>query len=395
MAASVLQVTIHRLAIPMKVKFAHAASTRAVAEPIIVEIELTDGTIGYGETHPRDYVTGETVGSVPADIEGPLLDPLMRVMPSSFAGALEAASELPFSDAAGRCISAARAGVELALLDAYSRYFGRAIDDAAGWLGLARFGTPGSVGAIRYSGMLWGNDPSRLVTSFRKQRLFGLRDFKLKVGMASDGEVVPAVVRAMGRKLRAGRLTLRVDANAGWSYEQAVERLIAWRDFPIASVEQPISLGQPERLAQLSRTVPQPIMVDESLVTYEQGEELARLGAANLFNIRLSKNGGLLPAIHLASLARQHGLGYQLGCMVGETSILSAAGWQFLRLVPGVRFAEGAYGRFLLRDDVVARPVRFGFGGKLRMRGGLGWGVQVRPEKLAALACDKPMVIRL
>jgi hypothetical protein len=81
--------------------------------------------------------------------------------------------------------------------------------------------------------------------------------------------------------------------------------------------------------------------------------------------------------------------------MVGETSILSAAGRRFLQIVPGVRFAEGSFGRFLLTRDVAARPVRFGYGGRFKALTGLGWGVTVRPDRLAELAADSPANIHL
>ena len=64
MADSVIRsVTIHRLAIPMRRRVTHAASQRAVAEPIVVAVELQNGTLGHGETLPRPYVTGETGSS--------------------------------------------------------------------------------------------------------------------------------------------------------------------------------------------------------------------------------------------------------------------------------------------------------------------------------------------
>src|SRR5690606_34294275 len=108
------------------------------------------------------------------------------------------------------------------------------------------------------------------------------------------------------------------------------------------------------------------LMADEALLTLDDAEELIDRKAVRWFNIRISKNGGLIPAIKLAILARRHQLFYQLGCMVGETSILSAAGRWFLQLVPNVRFAEGSFGKFLLTDDVVPKSLRFGFGGRWR-----------------------------
>ena len=65
---------------------------------------------------------------------------------------------------------------------------------------------------------------------------------------------------------------------------------------------------------------------------------------------RIAKNGGLLPALRIARRALEAGLDLQLGCLVGETSLLSAAGLAFLQACPRVRFVEGAFGRFLLRQ---------------------------------------------
>ncbi len=58
-------------------------------------------------------------------------------------------------------MNAARAGVELALLDAYSRHFRRDIGEAVGWLGLAGLGSPGSARRVRYSAVLSGGEVRR------------------------------------------------------------------------------------------------------------------------------------------------------------------------------------------------------------------------------------------
>ena len=58
-------------------------------------------------------------------------------------------------------------------------------------------------------------------------------------------------------------------------------------------------------------------MLDESLLTLRQAEGLVRGGQVDLFNIRVSKNGGLVQSLRLAQLADRMGLDFQLGCMVG------------------------------------------------------------------------------
>ena len=62
--SQVVSVTLYPLCIPLRFRVAHAAAERAEADPIVVRIELASGTVGYGETLVREYVTGETPATV-------------------------------------------------------------------------------------------------------------------------------------------------------------------------------------------------------------------------------------------------------------------------------------------------------------------------------------------
>ena len=57
-----------------------------------------------------------------------------------------------------------------------------------------------------------------------------------------------------------------------------------------------------------------------------------------------------MPTLRLAQFAKQHGIGCQLGCQVGETAILSAAGRHFAGSVADLRHVEGSYDRHLVRE---------------------------------------------
>ncbi len=348
---------------------------------MVVQVELADGTLGFGETLPRPYVSGETVESAISWIRREMLDALAGYHPRHFPEALELIESLPTHDTEGRVVTAARAGVELALLDAYSRHFGKPISEAVGWYGLPGFGSPGSLRSVRYSGVLGGDEPRRLRRSVRLMRLYGLRDFKLKVGYPDDPDRIRLVARTLGRGL-GRKLTLRLDANGGWTLERACEVLAAVKDVPICCVEQPLARDDDAGFVTLRERAGVAIIPDESLTTNEDAERLYGIGAIDGLNIRISKNGGFLPALRLAHLARRQGLLLQLGCMVGETSILSAVGRRFIENVPGITFAEGSYGRRLLRADVVRRPIQFGYGGRPQPLPGPGWGVEVDLERL-------------
>lgn len=373
----------------MRTKVSHAASQRNVSEPIVVAVELYGGVTGYGETLPRPYVTGETVEQAIDTIEKVFAPHLVDIRVSSFAESLDATHHLPWRDAIGKPVPAARAAVELALLDAFSRHFKRPIADAAGWLSLNNFGAPGSINSVRCSGVLANRDLNKLKKKLRLFWWYGIRDFKLKVGEPNDEARLQTARRYLAGAIKHGKASLRIDANGAWSLQQAIDHLTQWRNDDIVFVEQPLAKGDEANLGELKSCVHQPLMFDESLVTIDDAEKLIAASVVDGFNIRISKCGGFLPALRLADLAMKHGITLQLGCMVGETSILSAAGRRFLELVPYVRYLESNFGRFLLTDDVVDRSLRFRYGGKLGPLDGLGWGVEVNQGRLEELATSQ------
>ena len=391
--SAVKSITIYPLVIPMRRTVSHAASQRAVADPVVVAVELNSHVVGYGETLARPYVTGETTDTVIDAIQTLFSQHLLNLHPPSFPEALEAVEALPCRDAMGTAVPAARAAVELALLDAYSRHFQRPIADACGWMGFNAFGQPGSIGTIHHSGVLAAAETRTMKRTLRSLWWYGIRDFKIKVGNDGDESRLRSAWKYLRRSIAAGRATLRVDVNGAWTLSEAMRYISAWRDFSLAAVEQPLPKGHERELPDLKACVHTPLMYDESLVSLDDARLLVDLQVADAFNIRISKCGGFLPALRLAHFARKHRVWIQLGCMVGETSILSAAGRRFLELVPEVRFVEGSFGSFLLRGDVVHRPVRFGYAGRVKPLPGTGWGINVDTSKLTELTVDKPICV--
>ena len=258
-------------------------------------------------------------------------------------------------------------------------------------------GPPGSIGKVRFSGVLAAEQPAKVKRDWRLMRLFGLRHYKLKVGFDTDAARLEMLNRLMGSAARAGRGTVRLDANGAWDEERGrqVLDLCAELNLPVVCVEQPLPKGCEADLGRFRDQTGAAIMLDESVVTRLDAEELIEAGAADWFNLRLAKNGGLMETIRLAALAKRHGVELVLGSMVGETSILAAAGRKFLECVSGVRFAEGSFGTFLLSRDVTAKSVRFSCGGRWRPMGGLGWGVEVETARLERLCPEKPLEFHL
>ncbi len=161
---------------------------------------------------------------------------------------------------------------------------------------------------------------------------------KIKVGTPDDEAVLQAVRRAAPNK------TLRVDANCGWTPQNALDRLRLMARFNVEFVEQPLPPGPPQAMRPLRDAGIVPIFADESCVA--ESAVPACAGVFDGINIKLSKCGGIRPALRMIHTARALGLKVMLGCMV-ETSVGIAAAAQLAPLVDHVDLD----GHLLLADD--------------------------------------------
>ena len=369
MKAKVSKIDIYSADIPFKKVFKHASKEREFSESIFVRIEMESGEIGFGESLPRPYVTGEDQDSAIANLK--------RVLPASLLGrSFQSFDEvINFCSSFNELSGAAKCAYELALLDAGARAFNCSVAKALG-------GT--KIKHLRYSAAIGSDSIFRTNISALKFRLYGIKDVKLKVGDAGDIERLKTVRRYMGKNR-----DIRLDGNCAWGAEEAIEKLAVMRDFNFSVIEQPVDKYDLDSLKKISDAIPEPVMADESLCNMEDAKNLADQKACDMFNIRISKCGGLMSSLKIAEFAARSGISYQLGCQVGETGILSAAGRHFASCVNGVKYLEGSYAKFLLVEDIVAEDISFGYGGFARPLRGTGLGVTVNERVLNKYVIDR------
>ena len=132
--------------------------------------------------------------------------------------------------------------------------------------------------------------------------------------------------------------------------------------------------GDVADLARLRDSGTPPIILDESLVTLADAERAANDGLCDIFDIRISKCGGITKSLELVALAKRAEIDWMLGCQVGESAILGAAGRHLASIIRDWRYLEGSYDRLLLSTNLARPAMNFGLGGKARpiMSAGLG-----------------------
>jgi L-alanine-DL-glutamate epimerase-like enolase superfamily enzyme len=362
-----------RFPVPFKQVFRHASASRAMAENVIVAVHSSDGAVGYGEGCPRTYVTGESIASAHEFITRhqesisqrvTSLDDLRRWI----------ADHTADIDAS----PAAFCAIELALLDLLGHSEGRSLE--------ALLGLPPLAGAFQYSAVL--GDSHRLIYWLQLRRYWnaGFRDFKIKVSgnRARDQRKIAGIRRRGDTTAR-----VRLDANNLWTAPQDCIAALKDLSFPLFAVEEPLVADDLVGFAAVARACDTRIILDESMQRTDQLDDLGDPGLW-IVNLRVSKMGGLLRSLALASELARRGIGVIVGAQVGETSLLTRAGLAIAHAARENLIAmEGAFGTHLLARDLTTPCLMFGDAGMLIAenyldRAAAGLGLAVNADDLSS-----------
>jgi muconate cycloisomerase len=204
-----------------------------------------------------------------------------------------------------------------------------------------------------------------------------MRSIKIKVGVHIERRVFEETLATLGPDV-----DLRVDANGAWTEAGALKNIDLLKAYAVQAVEQPVAKNDLDGFKTVTQYADMVVIADESVCSLEDAEKLMSRQACDAFNIRLSKCGGFFASLAVAELAMRGRLRCQVGCQVGETGILSAAGRHLAGWLEDVLYLEGSFGRWVLQEDIVEEDIRFGSNGRARPLEGPGLGVRVCREKL-------------
>lgn len=183
--------------------------------------------------------------------------------------------------------------------------------------------------------------------------------YKIKLGTDED----MAIMKALRENTEA---KFRIDANAGWSTEEALEKIPQLAELGVEFIEQPLARDNWSGMKLLFEQSVLPLFADESCV-FEQDVEKCH-GHFHGINIKLTKCSGITPAQRMIIKARELGMQVMMGSM-NECTIGSAAIAHFL---PQLDHAD-LDGPLLLAEDA-AKGLDFDFG-KVRVSAKPGLGI--------------------
>lgn len=362
--------TFRVLHLPLVSPFTTSFGTETVREVIIVEAQTSDG-IGWGEvvTQAAPLYSSEYTRSA-WDVIGRYLAPALLgagpLSPDAVHGTLE-----PF---VGHRM--AKAGLELAVLDAGLRASGQSLRDALG--GVAERVPSGvSVGIQR--------DEAALVDAVGGYLDEGYVRIKIKIKPGRDVGDTAAVRAAFGA------IPLQVDANSAYTLDDA-DRLAELDAFDLLLIEQPLQEDDIVDHSTLARRLSTPVCLDESITSVKAARDALALGSAAVINIKAGRVGGYLEAVRIHDLAKENGIPVWCGGML-ETGIGRAAN-AALASLPGFALPGdiSASDRFYHRD-IVTEPIVLE-DGYVRVPTAPGIGVEIDRDYLDAVTVDTQTVRR-
>jgi L-Ala-D/L-Glu epimerase len=367
------EVRVYPICLPFRVEFAHSSTKGSFSNNIVVEVISDRGKVrGFGEGAPRTYVTGESHETAPASIRHLLsqahfpwhLDRVFDIW--AFIGRVPDSKEH----------NAALCALEMAMLDALGKAQNRSI--------MEYFSSGFSTDQIFYGAALPLGKKNRIEELSRIVQALGISRLKLKLGgdLGENQEILQGV-----RRVFNSACELKADANGAWDLRTALAHIPLLNQYGVTIIEQPMRPTDCDfaEFSTEARRRGMKLMADESACSMEETVEMVAQGHFDLMNVRLSKCGGFLRSLRIVEFLRSRKRAFQIGCQLGESGLLSAAGRTLSLLCKDALYHDGCYDRYLLQENLTTQNVSFEHGGRAGPLGGTGLGVEVDPVSLERL----------
>jgi len=302
----ITQVRTTILKAPLKTPFITSLRHVDALEDLVVVVECDDGSVGYGEGAPTPVITGETIGSMIATIA--FIEPyLIGLDIEDFQNILLALHSRIVKN------TTAKSALEIALYDLKAKAAKVPLFKMLG----------GTKRHFRTDITVSMDTVDKMVSDAQEAVGRGYDTLKIKIGESPKKDVqrIVAIHQALGKDI-----TLRLDANQGWSAEESVALLHALeREEIIAEfIEQPVAADDIEGLKYIKERVQTPLLADESIFSLKDAQRLLEMQAIDYVNIKLAKTAGITQALQLADLASSFGIKCMIGCMLEGPISVSA-----------------------------------------------------------------------
>lgn len=334
----ITDIQVFEVEAPLITPFKTALRTVDKINNIGVYVYTDSGQVGVGEAAPTAVITGETRDSIIHAI-------LNYIKPTIQDMEIEDIAQI--MDRIDKCLyknTSAKAAVDMAIYDLFAKRYQAPLYKVLG----------GYRKKLVTDLTISVNDAKEMVEDSLEAVNRGFQILKVKVGKDPDNDVdrVTEIRKAVGPNI-----TLRVDANQGWSPKQAVKIIRALEDANtnIELVEQPVHYSDIEGMHYVTANTQTSILADESVFSPQDALKLIHTRSCDLINIKLMKTGGIYQAQKIVHIAEANGIECMIGCML-ETKISVSAAAHFAASQKNITMVDLDGPSLCLKDPVTGGP---------------------------------------
>jgi L-Ala-D/L-Glu epimerase len=353
-------------AVPYRRPAGFASGTVTTADNVLVRVHTDAGLVGQAEAQPRPYTYGETQASIVHTVGATLADLLVGLDPLGVEVVSERSGRI-----AGNQV--ARGAVDLAVWDLVGQILDRPCHTLLG----------GYADEVAVAHMVSFGTPEEMAEdALAVHERLGVRTFKVKVGREPDIDV--AATRAIRDALPDA--DLYVDANRGWSYDDALRAGDELAALGVRAIEEPIAVDDRAGRLRLAERWPVPLVGDESCISLAHVDRALDEGAVRAVSVKTARTG-FTESRRILDLC----LGRSIPVVVGsqyEGAIGSTATIAFAAAFAATAGQPAEVTNFLdLTDDLVVRLPEIR-DGRAAVSEAPGLGIEIDEERLQRYRVD-------
>jgi len=294
---------IYRFSIPME-PFAIATGTMNFAQNVFIRVHTDAGIYGVGECSAFPMIVGETQDTCLV-----MAREFARIWKGKDPLELEQRLNDLHSFTAGN--TTIKSAFDIALYDIAAKNANQPLYKFLG----------GAKKEVETDITIGIGSIDEMVNTAADLKNQGATMIKVKLGknVLKDIAIMEGIRNVTGREM-----ILRIDANQGWTFDEAAEALTGMGDLNIQFCEQPMRSWYDDRLPELRMLSPVKIMADESCYDHHDARKLISTGSCDYINIKFSKSGGINEALKIHELAERAGIPCMMGGMLESRIALSA-----------------------------------------------------------------------
>ena len=345
---------------PLKVKlrdpFIISLGRLDYADNVVVKITTSNGIVGFGECSPFRSIHGETAETCLA---------VGKILSEVFIGknASQIEELVGLMDKAIFGNTSVKSAFDIALYDIASQQSGVPLFEFLGGKNDKLIQTDYTVSI---------NKAEKMAEDAKKILDAGYPVIKVKLGGTANDDIhrMKLIRAAVGNEI-----PIRIDANQGWSKEDAIFILSELSSMNIQHCEEPVLKHNFLDLPEIKAASTIPVMADESCCDHLDAARLIKIKACDLFNIKLGKSGGIFKALKILRLCEANNIDVQIGGFL-ESRLGFTASAHLALCSSKIKYFDFDT-PLMFSEDPVQGGITYGKAGRITLPGGIGLGATI------------------